>query len=148
MDPKTKLIKSAPTTSKLHESKPQSLPTTSTLLNISKLCSWVEVKKEAEAQHVRTTSNNESKSSESSKPNPVIHDAWVNTQDALLTLSAQQLIHEKKSILQSIRSVLTCYILYLIATLGVIHFLINLSGHPMPPIIFRIFFNLASVISM
>lgn len=100
IDSKTGLIKATPSSStKLHESKPQSLETTKTLLNISKLSSWLEVKKSAE----NSSSNIESKEPENTHSQAQHSlESWNQTNNSLLSLRAQQLIYEKRSLLHPI----------------------------------------------
>jgi hypothetical protein len=91
VDPKTQLIcSSAAQAMRAHESKPQSLQTTKTLLSVSKLCSWLEIKKQTESPHL---------AAESKEPvdrHSTAHDSWETANSSLLTLRAQQLIEEKR----------------------------------------------------
>jgi hypothetical protein len=97
VDPKTQLIRSFSSsgeTTRAHEAKPQSLLTTKTLLSVSKLCSWLEIKKEAESN-----GTSESKEPHHSSTSSRVHESWDTANTSLLTLRAQQLIQEKSSVL-------------------------------------------------
>lgn len=131
IDPKTNLIKQL-NPQKLHETKPQSLKTTKSLLNISKLSSWIQIvesnqkiesekkfqneeekqqqqeQREQEQEELleKDYGDEETKSSSESvilqKKFDEANESWKNVNQSLICTRSQQFIEENKSLLKFI----------------------------------------------